>query len=246
MPSKKERTDICPYCSSPLEFGECNEIPALNYKELRTKMLGYRVLKCSNYPKCDAYVVFPYNSMQEPGVVANKFLRTLRQQTHRICDLTWKTGILEREKWYDLLSGKLKISKMNSHIRYFSVYDCIDVIIRALVYLNENFESVNINRLTALSKDEAAILRVIIKMNIIHTKKCDYTKEDIKNIISLIFDDEVRKVHIVNMKRLTCSFFKNHDLVVYQFSGNTLSECIKSITEQLYNDFANNYGYPTL
>lgn len=246
MPNKKVRTDICPYCGSPLEFGECNEISTLNYKELRTKMLGYRVLKCSNYPKCDAYVVFPYHSLQEPGIVANKFLRLLRQQTHRICDLIWKTGILGREDWYAILSEKLKKSKMNSHIRYFSVYDCIDVIMLALVCLYENFDSVKINRLTALSKDEAAILRVIIKMKITSLKKFDYTKEDIKNIISLIFDDEVRKVHIVNMKRLTCSFFKNHDLVVYQFSGNTLSECIKSITEQLYNDFANNYGYPTL
>lgn len=244
----KKIPNECPYCKAPLEVCNCDEIKALNYRELISQFQDKLVLKCSNYPKCDSYVVFPKDvSESERGLAANKFLRNLRKSTHKICDLIWKTGMVKgRDKLYELLSKQLKINPGKSHIRFYDLFDCIDAILFAFEYINAGFPKINFLRLSKLGQTETEMLRRIVKTDFTVQKKYDFTKNDLETILSIIYDDDVKKVFNVNIKRSVCSFIKSGEIVVYSYEGTTLHECVKSITVQLYNDFAHMYGYPEI
>ncbi len=244
----KKIPNECPYCKAPLEVCNCDEIKALNYKELKSQFQDKLVLKCSNYPKCDSYVVFPQTmSASERGVVANKFLRNLRSVTHRICDLIWKTGMVRgRDKLYELLSKQLKINSGKSHIRFYDLFDCIDAILFAFEYINAGFPKINFLCLSKLDEAESDMLRKIVKTEFTVQKKYDFSKNDLETILSIIYNDDVKKVFNVNINRSICSFIKNREIVVYSYEGTTLHECVKSITVQLYNDFAHMYGFPKI
>lgn len=87
-------TVICPYCNQPAEWVENKEIYGRNYGK------SYMMYYCR---PCDAYVGCHNNTRNPLGTLANKELRELRKQAHRVIDPFWKEGLIERKHVYSRL-----------------------------------------------------------------------------------------------------------------------------------------------
>ena len=55
-------------------------------------------------------------------------LHILKNHAHKVFDKLWKSNIMTRDECYNWLSIKLNIPKELTHIKYFKIEQCKDVI----------------------------------------------------------------------------------------------------------------------
>lgn len=124
---KREKTysngKKCPYCGAAVS--------------LRTDASIYGngdgwLWVCNNYPGCDAYVRCEPGTCRPLGILADKKLRRLRMQTHRMLDRIFLDGYMSRDDvyaWlrecvYDTVTGY----HLPGHIAMMSDRQCLQTI----------------------------------------------------------------------------------------------------------------------
>ncbi len=110
-----EKKVVCPYCGNEAVWCENKAIYGRNYGK------SYMCYYCK---KDDAYVGCHQNSREPLGTMANKELRELRKQCHKLFDPLWKTGKMTRPQAYEYLYEKTKVN----HIAWTNKEDCLRII----------------------------------------------------------------------------------------------------------------------
>jgi hypothetical protein len=116
----QRRSDTCPYCKAKVHIKSATVVygPGTDYG---------KVLICSRYPTCDAYVGCHRSSCQPKGTMANSELRALRVQAHKYFDMLWKEKGMSRHAAYDWLTVALKVNKQ-VHIGESDIARCRQII----------------------------------------------------------------------------------------------------------------------
>lgn len=83
---------------------------------------------CSNYPRCDAYVRTHPGTNIPVGTLANRELRTLRNQAHHYFDQLYLSGLMSKQDAYLWLAGLLQVPLSKAHIGFLGEYYCNEVI----------------------------------------------------------------------------------------------------------------------
>lgn len=109
----------CPYCGRIAHLIDSNELYGTSYGNIYI---------CPNYPLCDSYVGCHKNTTIPKGTMANKRLRDMRIQAHKIIDVLWKSGTFKRDEVYVWLADKLQIKLKHCHIAMFNESECTKVI----------------------------------------------------------------------------------------------------------------------
>lgn len=104
----------CPYCNKEAKW--CNN------KEVYGKQYG-RSYMCYWCKDCDAYVGCHNNTRRALGIMANRKLRRLRMECHKIFDLYWSDKNSRRAA-YDWLCHVMKIHPQLAHIGKFNEEQC--------------------------------------------------------------------------------------------------------------------------
>ena len=86
---------FCPYCGKKARWCENKEVYGRNYG---------RSYMCYYCKSCDAYVGCHNNSKTPMGTMANKKLRSLRNEVHRILDPIWQETDITRSQLYEMIS----------------------------------------------------------------------------------------------------------------------------------------------
>lgn len=107
---------ICPYCKSATSVTTETDIYGKTYS-------GRSMIKCNNYPNCDAYVGC-HEDGSPLGRLANKPLRQAKKKAHDYFDKIWKEKYMERTALYEALSDFLNIPDAYTHIGMFSITTC--------------------------------------------------------------------------------------------------------------------------
>ena len=113
------RAELCPYCDSSTETTTETEIYGREYK-------GRSIIKCTNYPNCDAYVG-THEDGEPLGRLADKELRNAKRNAHDSFDRIWKEKLVNRSALYKQLSEHLNIPAQYTHIGMFSKKTCLRV-----------------------------------------------------------------------------------------------------------------------
>lgn len=103
----------CRYCQS--------DVVCITSKEFYGKDYGTYVFKCAN---CDAYVGTHRGTKIPLGTLANKELRNLRLQAHKVFDPCWKKGHMKRHSAYRRLSEFMGTERKDTHIAMFDEAQC--------------------------------------------------------------------------------------------------------------------------
>lgn len=111
---------ICPYCKTGTKLVSEEAIYGHKYK-------GRAIRACKNWPACDAYVGCDDNGIAL-GRLARQKLRGLKMDAHAVFDLLWKDGHMKRNKAYSALSRHLGIPREYTHIGWFNIETCREVI----------------------------------------------------------------------------------------------------------------------
>ncbi|MFA8451791.1 MAG: zinc-finger-containing protein [Bacteroidales bacterium] len=101
----------CPYCGKSTELG--NDKHGAFYR-------------CK---PCNAYVGTHRDTTNALGRLANAGLREAKMAAHDAFDKLWKEGDMDRKTAYKYLSGRLSIPVQYTHIGYFSVATCKQVVL---------------------------------------------------------------------------------------------------------------------
>lgn len=130
----------CPYCHQKAVVVEAKKIVGDNkYHDL--------LYVCPNYPACNSYVGINKGTLQPSGSLANGDLRHKRILAHRIFDLIWKRGLMQRSDaylWIALQYGDHfnKSSKLKPypqfHIGYLNDKMCESLISTCIKMLRQN------------------------------------------------------------------------------------------------------------
>ena len=80
---------------------------------------------CTN---CNAYVGTHKGTNKPLGRLANAVLRMKRRETHKVFDGYWQRMNMTRSAGYKWLSNQLKLPKSKTHIGYFDMETCENVI----------------------------------------------------------------------------------------------------------------------
>ncbi len=116
-------TVICQYCGAKALLVTGDKIYN-NYPEAVTKYFW----RCPN-DKCDAHVGAHHTSMKPIGPLANRWLRSLRIQTHKAFDPLWQSKFMTRSEAYQWLTEKMQLSSDECHIAKFGPTDCTTAIL---------------------------------------------------------------------------------------------------------------------
>lgn len=110
-------TDPCPYCQSPTEFADSARVYGKSYG---------RVLICSAYPRCDAFVGCHKDSGMPKGTLANKSLREARKRAHAAFDPLWlgEARAMRRSDAYRWLSEATGLPADSCHIGMMGEAEC--------------------------------------------------------------------------------------------------------------------------
>lgn len=225
----------CPYCGAGTHIDKVENIrnfidPNLEYKS---------VLLCDNYPVCDSYVLFNISHNEYPGIVADKQLRFLRMKTHIILDIIWKTNMITREKIYELIRTRLKYKSPFEHIRYYGINECIEVILLCLKYIYNHHQKVR--TLGNLSDEQKNILKYVSE-SYVFEKSYDLKNKDIKDILSIIYNDKYTEVFSCSRKFKTVSLIIEKNMTVYSAEGENLEEFILSFANEYHKKYLKNNG----
>lgn len=86
------------------------------------KNMGFKLYVCRNYPKCNTYVSARAG---KPGVrLADKKLRRLRIEAHRLQDLLIAQGVMSKANIYFWMRYKYKLTATQAHISLFDETMC--------------------------------------------------------------------------------------------------------------------------
>lgn len=85
----------CPYCGKNAVWGDNSMIYGKNF---------WKSYKCYYCKDCDAYVWCHKNSRKALWTLANRELRQLRMEAHKIFDPLWKDQKMTRKDAYKMLS----------------------------------------------------------------------------------------------------------------------------------------------
>ena len=107
---------ICDYCSGKVIFTSNSAIYE-NGKEM--------IYLCTN---CNAYVGVHKETNRPLGRLANAVLRMKRRETHKAFDSYWRDKKMTRSAGYKWLANQLKLPKEKTHIGYFDMETCENVI----------------------------------------------------------------------------------------------------------------------
>lgn len=114
---------ICPYCGKNTEFVDSEEVYGKSYG---------MIYLCRD---CKAWVGVHKGTKNALGRLANSELRDAKKEAHFYFDKLWKAKIesgvrkkVARGKAYKWLSQQLGISKEETHIGWFDVSQCIEVV----------------------------------------------------------------------------------------------------------------------
>ena len=134
---KKKTKDFssmrCPYCGSTVVFRPAKGIYSRGYENTT-------LCVCSRYPECDAYVKCHPGTRIPMGQLADKKLRTLRQQAHRSFNRLYESGLMTRKDAYVWLSEKIMLPPGMAHIGALGEYYCGEVIRESEEYLRANLK----------------------------------------------------------------------------------------------------------
>jgi hypothetical protein len=107
--------ETCPYCGAEVVCKDSAVIYGTSYG---------KVLICSKWPKCDAYVGCQKGTNKPLGRLANPELRFWKKQAHSKFDKLWQHGDMSRNDAYAWLSRELSIPSSKCHIGMFDVDQC--------------------------------------------------------------------------------------------------------------------------
>ena len=99
----------CPYCGAMTHLRTADGIYLDNS---RNTMLYV----CKNYPRCDSYVRVHPGTTIPVGTVANKKLRSMRNEAHRYFNQIYYRGIMSKQEAYMWLSDLLGLPMASTHI----------------------------------------------------------------------------------------------------------------------------------
>lgn len=85
---------------------------------------------------CKAFVGVHPGTDKPLGVLANSELRGWKMKAHRSFDQLWKSGIMSRRKAYEWLAEKMNLPVKKTHIGYFQVIQCQEVVRLVSDYFN--------------------------------------------------------------------------------------------------------------
>lgn len=227
----------CPYCGGNTRIiSSKDEVPF----KLHPFLVNQNILICENYPNCESYSFFNSVKEQYPGIVADKFLRKLRNNTHNYIDILWKTKMLQRIEMYRKLCKHIHLDENYCHVRYFGIDECVDAIMFAVTYICENISA--IKTYTQLNDEQCEIIKKIIKTENEYSLLSSegLTGKKVKTVFNFMPEIDDAKIMNVNCKRNTCSILRNNELIVFNVSGNSICEYIKSISNGLYNVWKQN------
>lgn len=111
----------CQYCGGTVVLRSADGI----YHENHSHTMLY---VCSNYPRCDAYVRTHPGTNIPVGTLANRELRTLRNQAHHYFDQLYLSGLMSKQDAYLWLAGLLQVPLSKAHIGFLGEYYCNEVI----------------------------------------------------------------------------------------------------------------------
>ena len=104
----------------------------INPSAMRCQYCGGTVVLRSadgiNYPRCDAYVRTHPGTNIPVGTLANRELRTLRNQAHHYFDQLYLSGLMSKQDAYLWLAGLLQVPLSKAHIGFLGEYYCNEVI----------------------------------------------------------------------------------------------------------------------
>jgi ssDNA-binding Zn-finger/Zn-ribbon topoisomerase 1 len=125
MQPGEETFGKCPYCKSAIVRRNANLVYDCSAK------YGF-VLVCSNYPKCDAYIVHRglevFSKYYRRGMVADRKTRAARITVHEQFDAIWKKHNIPRAVAYRDLADMLKVPYEDCHIINFDYAMCQKVL----------------------------------------------------------------------------------------------------------------------
>jgi len=108
----------CPYCGKLAEWCSNEKIYGRRYGK------SYMAYYCQ---PCDAYVGCHNNTPQALGIMANKELRKLRTDCHKLFDKFW-VGKNARKACYAWLQWKMKLPPNLAHIGMFDKEKCLKLL----------------------------------------------------------------------------------------------------------------------
>ena len=111
----------CQYCGGTVVLRSADGI----YHENHSHTMLY---VCSNYPRCDAYVRTHPGTNIPVGTLANRELRTLRNQAHHYFDQLYLSGLMSKQDAYLWLAGLLQVPLSKAYIGFLGEYYCNEVI----------------------------------------------------------------------------------------------------------------------
>jgi hypothetical protein len=109
---------ICLYCKKEAEWCSNEKIYGRKYGK------SYMCYYCK---PCDAYVGCHNNTKHALGIMANKELRKLRMECHKLFDKWWQ-GKSSRRCCYDWLQWKMSLSPQQAHIGMFDKEKCLKLL----------------------------------------------------------------------------------------------------------------------
>ena len=223
----------CPYCGSKTKIVNGDEIKALRHKDTDDK----QVLVCCNYPTCDSYVMFPKQSPEQPGIVADKHLRQLRSKTHNFIDIISLTGMLSRNDVYEMLSVVLDKPEIYTHVRYCDADDCIEAILIACEYIYDNYGK--IKSYSELDEKQLHILHCLLESEFTTHYSGEFTSKDLKNALACIYNNEDISIFSVSVKHKTCTVRNSNTraTTVFKVTGESLVDLIKDFNKRLYTTY---------
>lgn len=114
----------CPYCGSRAFLRPASVLDKCSLIENDEK---YYV--CARYPLCNSYVKAHRHNQMPMGTLANRELRTKRQEAHRAMQELIDCGLMSRKEVYHWLQIQLGLPQDETHIAKFSNQRCDQVIL---------------------------------------------------------------------------------------------------------------------
>ncbi len=109
----------CPYCSAPTRIADASVV-------YRKPGFG-RVLICTRYPTCDAYVGIHSDRTDGKGSLARGPLRRMRRKCHGLLDPLWQGAQMPRQDVYRAAARFFRVCEFHvGHLDEAAAQDFID------------------------------------------------------------------------------------------------------------------------
>lgn len=116
--TKRTKPPICPYCGATARLVPASEVIKNPQDTIKWAYV------CANYPECDSFVAVHTLTKEPMGPLANRELRRLRYEAHKVFDRLWQEGIMTKTDAYRWLSSSLCMKGEYAHIGQFSEPYC--------------------------------------------------------------------------------------------------------------------------